>query len=97
MPDHASRIGRKPGPVGAELKFKRDPGDDAEAKIEGKDPRPEVCDFLIMDIARQQHSAAQVEEQKGQSHRQLWEEIVEGSGKGELKPIVEERTGHEVK
>lgn len=49
----------------------------AEPEIESEYLGPEIRDFLTMRVASQEHSAAQIERQKGQPHCPLREKVAE--------------------
>lgn len=94
LADHSAGEVRESGPVGAELKFQWNAGDDAEGKAHRKDLRPESGDLQILLIAGPQRPAPQVEQQEGEAHRQLRKEVVECGGEGELKAVIQQRAFH---
>jgi hypothetical protein len=73
--DPAEEVG-KFRPIGAELKFEWNAGDDVEGEAQGKDLGLEPRDLIVVLVFVDKGAAPQVEQQQRQPHRQLWKEIM---------------------
>ena len=88
----ADDVAGEPGegrPVGSELEFHGDPGNDADGEIDPKDVSPEACGISEKLIASAQMTPFEINDDPGQTHRELWEEIVVSNGEGELEAAPE--------
>ena len=74
-------------PVGAELKFHGDAGDDAEGKVDAENFCPETRGAVVVLIAGAQRHGFEDDDQKGQAHGQLREQIVERNREGEMQTV----------
>jgi hypothetical protein len=82
------------GPVGAELKFHGDAGDDAEGEVDAEDFGPETCGAREVFVVGAESDGFEDDDEQGQAHGQLREEIVESDGKGEVQTMNVQRGTH---
>ena len=68
---------RKASPVSAKLKFHWNACDNAHNEVDAEDLHPETCGIVIGLIAGPQCQSFEDDDQRRESHRQLWEQIVE--------------------
>src|SRR5260221_9171435 len=94
LPDNTPGGFGKFGPVGAELKFHGNAGDDAKGKIDTENFRPETGGAGEVFVARAEGDGLENDEEQGEAHGQLWEEIVESDGKGEVQTMDVQRGTH---
>ena len=74
-------------PVGAELKFHGNAGDDAEGEADAENFRPEARGAIPVFVAGAQGDGFQNEDQQGEAHGELRENVVEGDGEGEVEAM----------
>ena len=74
-------------PVGAELKFHGDAGNDAEGEADAEDFGPEAGGVVPDFIFGAEGQGFENEDQKRQAHRKLRENVVEGDGEGEVETM----------
>ena len=74
-------------PVGAKLKFHRNFGNDAHDEADAKDFRPEPWRAVIEDIVGPQIHRLQNDDERGQSHGELREEVMKRNGESEAEPM----------
>jgi len=72
---------------GAELELHGDSGDDAEQEIDGEDPGPEAGCDVVLGVIRLQGQRLQHDDEQGQAHGELGEEVVICDGEGEVYPV----------
>ena len=87
LSDDAARVLREVRPVRPELELHRDAGDHADGEVQPEDLRPEPGRGGVALITGPERAPLPVDEEPGESHRQLRKEIVVGDGEGELKPV----------
>ena len=88
--DAASGFGEF-GPVGAELKFHGDAGDNTEGKVDAEDLGPKAGGASEVLVAGAQGNRFQDDDQEGKTHGQLREEIVKRNGECEMKTMDVQR------
>ena len=81
-------------PVRPELELHRDAGDYADGEVQSKDLRPETRRGSVALVTGPERAPFPVDEEPGQSHRQLGKEIVVGDREGELKPVPQSGIVH---
>ena len=89
LTNDATREAREMRPVGTELEFHGNAGDDAEDEADAEDLRPEARRGVIAFVVLPQTNRLQRHHQRGQAHGELREEVVEGSGKCEVQPMYQ--------
>src|SRR5487761_1565627 len=77
LSEHAASEARKPAPVGAELEFLGYPRHHPQREINGKNPHPKSGGAGILPVSGDQIKNREQRDEKTQSHRQDWKEIVE--------------------
>ena len=90
LADDSSGDARERGPVGAELKLHGDAGDDADDEVDGEDLPPEAGGVLVEGILGTYCHRFQDDDEQGEAHGELGEEIVENDGKTEMNPVHDE-------
>ncbi len=74
-------------PVGSELEFHRNAGDDAEDEADAEDLRPESRGLVVPLIVLPETDALQRNDQRSQSHGQLWKQVMEGNRECEMQSM----------
>jgi hypothetical protein len=69
---NAAGKARELRPVGAELKFHGDAGDDTERKVDAENLRPEARRFIVGFVASAHSQRLEHDNQRRKAHRQLW-------------------------
>ena len=94
LSDDATRVLGEIRPIRPELEFHRDACDYADGEVQSKDLRPETGRGSVALVTGPERAPFPVDEEPGQSHRQLGKEIVVGDREGELKPVPQGRVVH---
>ena len=87
LADDAAGSPRELRPVGAELEFHGDAGDDAEQEVDGEDFRPEARGLVPAVVAGAQGDELHHHHQQRQAHGELRKQIVERDGKREVDAV----------
>ncbi len=87
LADHASGKAREVRPVRAELKFHGDAGHHTQHEVNAENPGPEARRLVISLIITAQAQRFKYNDERGQPHGELGEQIMEGDGKGEVKAM----------
>ncbi len=94
LADDAAGGAGEGGPVGAELELHGDAGDDAHGEVDAEDFDPEARGFVVVRGAGAEGDGFEDEDEEGEAHRQLREDVVEGDGEGELETVDGQRGVH---
>jgi len=73
LADDASGKARELRPIGAELKFHGDAGDDTQRKVDAENPRPEARRFIVGFVANADSEGLEHDNERRKADRQLWE------------------------
>src|SRR5437899_5562685 len=73
LADDASGKARELRPIGAELKFHGDAGDDTQRKVDAENPRPEARRFIVGFVPSADSEGLKRDNQWRKADRQLWE------------------------
>src|ERR1700677_2349555 len=93
LPDDRTRIAREVGPVGPELKFHRNAGDDTHGEIESENFGPKSSSHIVLLIPGAQRTPLPVNQKPGQPHGELGKQVVIRQREAELKATPESRIG----
>ena len=75
------------GPVGAELKFHGDTGDDADGEVNAENFGPEASRAIVVLVAGAKRDGFENDDEQGEAHGQLREQVMESNGKGEMQTM----------
>src|SRR5207245_8347237 len=89
---HAPRVAAEPGPVRAELKLHGNARADADCEIDSKDPDPEAGSIVPALPVWPEAPRLHEDDQEGQVHGELGEQIVIDDGERELEAVNEKIT-----
>ena len=89
---HAPRVAAEPGPVRAELKLHGNARADADCEIDSKDPDPEAGSIVPALPVWPEAPRLHEDNQEGQAHGELGEQIVIDDGERELEAVNEKIT-----
>ena len=95
LSDHAAGGAGKLCPVGAELEFHGNAGNDANQKIDGKYFCPKASGFVVALVVPDQGHRLEHDDQQCQPHGQLRKQIVIGDGESEVQTVEEQRVHEE--
>src|SRR5208283_1716514 len=87
LADNAAGGFGKFGPVGAELKFHGDAGDDADGEVDGEDFGPKARGFGVVLVASAESDGFEDDNEQGKAHGQLREQIMESNREGEVQAV----------
>ena len=91
LADDAAREARKARPVGAELKLHRNAGDHAEDEVDGEQTAEQPSGLRVPAPRAADRQNLADDDQRGEPHRQLREQIVKRRGEREVEPVNDER------
>src|ERR1035437_3451287 len=81
-------------PVGAELEFHGNSGDHTDHKIDAENLGPEAGGPVVTLVFGLERQSFQDHDQRRQSHRQLWKQVVIGHREGEVQAVDQECAIH---
>src|SRR4030095_13088736 len=81
-------------PVRPELKFHRNPGNDADHEVYSQNARPAPSSLMVGFVVAPQCNGFQNNKEGRQPHGELWEEVVEGNRKGKMQTVNQECAIH---
>src|SRR5215470_7049701 len=81
-------------PVGAELKLHGNTGDDSNGEINSEDTRPEPGGAVVVFIPGAQEFGFEVNQEQGETHGQLRENVVKSYGECEMEAMHRQRLFH---
>jgi hypothetical protein len=90
LPDHAARVAAEPGPVGAELELHGNAGDHPHREVDAEDPDPEARGVVPTLPARPQAARLHEDDQEGQPHGELREQVVIDDRERKLEAVKNE-------
>ena len=91
LADHAAREAREPRPVGSELELHGNAGDDAEDEVDGEQSTQDTRGLGVAAIGPPDRHHLADDDQRGEAHGQLREQIVKGGREGEMQTMNDER------
>src|SRR5712692_1659932 len=94
LSDHAAGRSGKLGPVRAELEFHGNAGDNAQCETDSEYPGPKSRRAVPRFVAGLKRRSLQDENQKGEAHRELGENVMKGDGEGEMQAMYGQRVFH---
>jgi len=87
LADHTAGKRGEARPVGAELEFHRDAGNDTNCEIDGENLCPEAGRSVVTLIVLPQGDPLEHNDEQAKSHRELREEVVKRDGECKLQTV----------
>src|SRR5271163_2894752 len=87
LADHAAGGSGELRPVGAELKFHGDAGDDSQGEADAENFGPEAGGVIPDFVLGAEIEGFQDEDEEGEAHGELRENVMEGYGEGEMQAM----------
>ena len=81
-------------PIGAELKFHGDAGDNTQHEVDAEDLRPEAHRLVVRFVASPDGERLEHDDQRRQAHRQLRKQIMKSDGEGKMNTVEKQCVVH---
>src|SRR6266404_7004044 len=91
LSDYAAGVLGKVRPIGSELEFHRNTGDDADGKVQSEDLRPKPNSLVVFLVTTSERAPFPVNDEPRQPHGELRKEVVINDREPELQPVPKPR------